>query len=108
MNGAPDQAARNAGHSHILPTRLDVGTVARAATDLRVLAGAALQLDAGAVTHLGGLGLELLLRAEGDWRRAALPFSISPRSVAFDTALADFGIDPVRFDPARRDQGGAS
>ncbi|RWR24057.1 STAS domain-containing protein [Sinirhodobacter populi] len=88
-----------AGNSLVLPARLDAATVAGVAEGLRAQAGAPLRLDGGEVRHLGGLGLELLLRAERDWRRTGQAFAVLPRSQALNDALADFGIDPARFDP---------
>ncbi|HEY0212782.1 MAG TPA: STAS domain-containing protein [Paenirhodobacter sp.] len=96
MAGVQDQEVWNGA---TLPVRLDAATVMQTAVALRDLAGAPLRLDAGSVRHLGGLGLELLLRAERDWRRAGTGFCITPRSAKFDAALTDLGIDPMRFNP---------
>ncbi|WP_372839881.1 STAS domain-containing protein [Phaeovulum sp.] len=77
-----------------LAPRLDLS----AAKDLHaaVLArrGGDLQLDAGQVTHLGALGLQLLLAAKQSWQRDGHRLAISPRSQAFDDALRLFGVAP--------------
>ncbi len=77
-----------------LVPRLDLSQAGALAAELRAREGAPLELDAGAVTHLGGLGLQLLLAAAADWRARGLPFSIHPRSEAFDEAVTLFGVDP--------------
>ncbi|WP_415183598.1 STAS domain-containing protein [Phaeovulum sp.] len=77
----------------VLEPRLDLSTVGALAASLLAHAGADLLLDAGKVTHLGGLGLQVLLAAADEWRNAGHRFVISPRSTAFDEALILFGVD---------------
>ncbi len=76
-----------------LPPRVDLSHVGELTAQLRAAQGAPLTLDAGAVTHFGGLGLQVLLASARSWRARALPLSISPRSEAFDEALAIFGVE---------------
>ena len=77
-----------------LAPRLDLSQVAALTADLRARTGADLVLDAGAVTHLGGLGLQVLLAAAASWRAAGHALSVHPRSEAFDEALTLFGVTP--------------
>ncbi len=51
-----------------------------------------LSLNAGAVSHLGALCLQLLLAAADDRRKRGGSLTLSPRSSAFDAALATFGV----------------
>ncbi|MBD3787929.1 MAG: STAS domain-containing protein [Sphingomonadales bacterium] len=75
-----------------LPPRLDLSQVGALTNAIRARAGAGLVLDAGEVTHLGGLGLQVLLSAAQSWRAAGQSLSINPRSEAFDEALTLFGV----------------
>lgn len=75
-----------------LAARLDLTQVETLAADLRAHAGDDLVLDAGATTHLGALGLQVLAAAALGWRRAGYRLTIAPRSEAFDEALALFGV----------------
>lgn len=75
-----------------LPPRLDLSTVAETAVRIDAHRGAALRLDAGAVTHLGGLGAQLVLAARRDWQAAGAGLEIAPRSAVFDAAIAAFGL----------------
>ena len=78
-----------------LPPRLDLAHIAPAAEALRENLGRDLMLDAGQVTHLGALGLQLLIASAQSWRAAGLTLRIEPRSDAFDSALQCFGV-PLR------------
>lgn len=75
-----------------LDRRLDLN----AATDLQRALLAhdmpRLSLNAGAVSHLGALCLQLLLAAANDRRKRGASLALSPRSAAFDAALATFGV----------------
>jgi chemotaxis protein CheX len=75
-----------------LAPRLDLTQVSDMASAIRAHAGADLVLDAGQVTHLGGLGLQLLAASARHWRAGGHTLTISPRSPAFDEALAIFGV----------------
>jgi len=75
-----------------LAPRLDLTHAELALTAIRAREGEALVLDAGGVTHLGGLGLQILLAAARSWRAAGLPLTITPRSSAFEEALCLFGV----------------
>lgn len=75
-----------------LAPRLDLTHAEQALTAIRAREGQPLVLDAGGVTHLGGLGLQILLAAARSWRAAGLALTISPRSPAFEEALSLFGL----------------
>ncbi|MDD8024239.1 MAG: STAS domain-containing protein [Paracoccaceae bacterium] len=75
-----------------LAPRLDLSHVAELAEILRGQTGGDLVLDAGAVSHLGGLGLQLLAAAAKTWRAQGHSLTIHPRSAAFDEALDTFGV----------------
>jgi chemotaxis protein CheX len=75
-----------------LAPRLDLSYASELAGALRGHKGADLVLDASAVTHLGGLGLQLLAAAAKTWRAQGHSLTIQPRSAAFDEALGTFGV----------------
>lgn len=66
--------------------------------------GQPLSVDASGVQRLGGLCLQVLLSADRTWAGDACAFAITPRSAAFDEALALFGADG-RFDDDRSGKG---
>lgn len=74
-----------------LPSRLDLGSIPKVASELNDRRGMAIDIDAGAVRHLGALGLQLLLSAEKEWCAKAIPLRVVPRSAEFDAALRTFG-----------------
>ena len=74
-----------------LPPRLDLPMAAPLAQQLADRRGADLHIDAGAVTHLGGLCLQVLLSAAKTWRSDRLRMTFSASSAAFDAALALYG-----------------
>ncbi|MFD2175514.1 STAS domain-containing protein [Rhodobacter lacus] len=78
-----------------LAARLDLSQATPLATALRQAGGTDLVLDASAVTHLGGLALQVLASAAQGARTAGTSFTITPRSDAFDEALETFGIAPA-------------
>lgn len=78
-----------------LAPRLDLGQAAPLAAALRSHAGSDVVLDASAVTHLGGLTLQVLASAAQTARAAGQGFTITPRSEAFDEALVLFGLTPA-------------
>lgn len=71
--------------------RMDLGAAKPLARDLSAANGT-LRVDAGEVSHLGGLCLELLLSAAQSAQRAGFGFSVNPRSAAFTAALEQFGV----------------
>ncbi|MFI0396094.1 STAS domain-containing protein [Paracoccus jiaweipingae] len=75
-----------------LPARVDLTAVRDLGGDFLDHDGQNLRVDASAVQHLGGLGLQLLMAAAGQWRQRQLGFQVNPRSDNFDRALADFGV----------------
>lgn len=78
-----------------LPSRLDLAAASPLAHTLRGCLsadGGALNLDASAVTQLGGLCLQVLLAAAAECASQSRRFRIEPRSAAFEQAVAQFGI----------------
>ena len=75
-----------------LAPRLDLASARGLAGALRERAGADLVIDAGAVNHLGALGLQVLASAALSWRAAGHRLRIDPRSEPFDAALTSFGL----------------
>jgi chemotaxis protein CheX len=75
-----------------LPPRLDLSTAAPLKDQLCAYLGKNLVIDASHVTHLGGLGLQLLLACAKSWRESGHSLTFSPRSEAFDETLAQFGL----------------
>lgn len=75
-----------------LGPRLDLLHAGHACAEIRACEGRDLVLDAGHVTHLGALGLQILIAAARSWRAAGLSLTIAPRSAAFDDALVLFGL----------------
>jgi chemotaxis protein CheX len=75
-----------------LTPRLDLSQATPLAQELRNHAGADLVLDASAVTHLGGLAVQVLAAAAQSARTAGHSLTITPRSDYFDDALAVFGL----------------
>ena len=51
-------------------------------------------LDAGRVSHLGTLCLQILLAARKDWRAQGLKFEFSTCSDEFNAAVATYGLGP--------------
>lgn len=76
----------------VLAPRLDLSTVVTLKTQIVAQKGQNLVLDASHVTHLGGLGLQVLLAGAKSWRASGHSLKISPRSEAFDETLAQFGL----------------
>jgi chemotaxis protein CheX len=70
---------------------LDLNAAAPLAAELVALRGAAVSLDASAVTRLGGLCLQVLLSAQTAWVADRQPFHIIDPSPAFSEALSLFG-----------------
>lgn len=78
--------------SFALSPRLDLASAQDLAAALRARAGVDLVIDAGGVTHLGALGLQILASAALSWRASGQSLRIAPRSEPFDAALASFGL----------------
>lgn len=76
----------------VLSPRLDLSTAADLKDRISARIGTNLVLDASHVTHLGGLGLQVLLAGAKLWRTSGHSLTLSPRSEAFDETLAQFGI----------------
>ncbi len=75
-----------------LAARLDLPAAEPLLATLLARRGAALEVDAGAVNHLGTLCLQVLLAAAEDWRARGNVLSVAPVSDAFATALRTFGV----------------
>ncbi|KFE35398.1 STAS domain-containing protein [Thioclava atlantica] len=75
-----------------LPERIDLAAVGALQDALsQALAEGDLTLDASQVSHLGALGLQLLVSAAKTARAQDRKFSITPRSEAFDEAVSRLG-----------------
>jgi anti-anti-sigma regulatory factor len=92
---ATDGTSRRA--SLALPARLDTREAAALTEALRGARGADLDLDGGACTMIGALGLQALLVAEATWRHDGRTFRL--HDLPPDTAgqIAMMGIDPDLF-----------
>ena len=77
-----------------LAARLDLPAAAPLADEIRASAGNDLEIDAGAVSHLGGLCLQVLIAAAAAWRDAGNALTVSAMSEEFTAALAVFGLAP--------------
>lgn len=75
-----------------LASRLDLPAAAPLRDAILARQGADLLLDAGEVMHFGGLCLQVLLAARNSWRAAGHGLNCTPRSAAFDEAIAQFGL----------------
>ncbi|WP_343078865.1 STAS domain-containing protein [Ostreiculturibacter nitratireducens] len=78
-----------------LSPRLDTPAARPLAQAILARRGRGLTIDAGPVTHLGGLCLQVLASAARTWREDGHALALSPRSVEFDAALAVFGLSPA-------------
>ena len=75
-----------------LDPKLDLTKVAALTDTIRSHKGSDLVIDATEVTHLGALGLQVLVSAAKSWRDSGHSLMISPRSEAFDEALGLYGV----------------
>ena len=75
-----------------LAPRLDLPAATPLAEALKAHAGTDVDIDAGAVTHLGGLCLQVLIAAAAAWREAGHALTFSARSEDFTEALSVFGL----------------
>lgn len=79
----------------VLDSRLDLPVARRLHATLLARSGTALEIDASAVSHLGGLCLQILLAAGQNWRKTGTSLIIRQRSAQFDAALKAFGVEPA-------------
>jgi chemotaxis protein CheX len=77
-----------------LAARLDLPAAAPLAEEIRARAGSDIEIDASAVSHLGGLCLQVLIAAAAAWREAGNALTVSAMSEDFTAALAVFGLTP--------------
>lgn len=78
--------------TYTLPPKLDLSTAAALAGALTEARGAPLVLNAGAVTHLGTPGLQVLLSARKTWAQDGVPLSIENFSDALGEQLVPLGL----------------
>jgi chemotaxis protein CheX len=74
-----------------LEPNLDIRAAAPLRETLLAHVGAPVALDAGHVSRLGALCLQVLLAAERDWSDREVPFTIRDPSPAFTETLRLFG-----------------
>lgn len=77
---------------HALPARLDLSTAADLAAALRGHAGADLTLEAGAVTHLGTPGVQVLLAAKRSWQEAGRSLTLADADPGLQEQLGQLGL----------------
>lgn len=75
-----------------LAARLDLPAAKPLSEAIRAEAGKDLELDASAVTHLGGLCLQVLIATATAWRAAGKALTIAAPSEDFTAALSVFGL----------------
>lgn len=83
-----------------LPAILDLNAAAPLRSDLLVLRGEPVEIDAGDVQRLGGLCLQVLMSAKATWARDGFAFRLTNLSEAFRENLSLFGMSPTAFEPA--------
>lgn len=77
-----------------LPEILDLGGATRVAAQLRELRGQDVQIEAGDLQRLSGIGLEMLVAAQMQWRADGKAFSIVNWSEDTTRTLTLLGADP--------------
>ena len=75
-----------------LPERLDLSTIGPLADALRQRIGADLILDAGEVSHIGGLGAQVLLSAAALWRATGQSLTLTGETHDFLAQTAELGV----------------
>lgn len=75
----------------ILPASLDLCAAAPLRTEVLVLRGQDLKVDASGVRHLGGQCLQVLLAAQASWQADGFDFQIAEPSIEFANSVAVFG-----------------
>ena len=75
-----------------LAPRLDLPAARPLALALKAHTGKNVEIDAGAVTHLGGLCLQVLIAAAVAWRAAGHSLTFAALSEDFTEALSVFGL----------------
>lgn len=81
-----------------LPDRLDTAACEPLYAEFMAARGVPLQLDAGNVTFVGGLALQLLLSAEAEWAEEGQPFAVVRPSDGFSSGLALLGVPETIFE----------
>lgn len=76
----------------MLPARMDLGSFEQIAQILRNKRGPDIRVDAQNVTHLGAIGVQLLLAAANSAASKGGQLVLSNPSPAFSQALIDFGL----------------
>lgn len=75
-----------------LPDRLDHAACEKLADGFAERRGQAVLIHAGAVTFLGAMAAEILLRAHAEWRASGTGFALRSPSQGFLESLAQLGI----------------
>ncbi len=75
-----------------LPARLDLTTAGALAQQLRSHLGGDLALDAGAVSHLGTPGLQVLLSARKSWAASGHTLTLENAPGPIEEQLSQFGL----------------
>lgn len=86
-----------------LAPRLDYAACAQLHSDIGAARGRALVLDAGKVTFLGGLALDIVMRARAEWRAQGLDFAITAPSDDLFEGLTVLGVPPDTLIPGLTD-----
>jgi chemotaxis protein CheX len=76
-----------------LAPMLNSSAAAGLTSDLLAVRGRPVQIDAGAVSQLGGLCLQVLLSAGKTWAADKVPYAVTPVSRAFRDQASFFGAD---------------
>ena len=80
-----------------LPAKLDQKAALALTDDLRAHRGADLEVDAGAVTHVGAVALQALLSAAATWRADGHALRLSNASDRCVEQLGLLGFTPERL-----------
>lgn len=80
-----------------LPERLDNGAADDLLAAFQAHQGVALNVDAGAVTHLGTLPAQVLTSAIKSWAASDTHLHFSSVSLAMQTAWTDLGLGQVEL-----------
>jgi chemotaxis protein CheX len=80
-----------------LPRRLDCQATGILHETLLARRGEPVTVDAGAVTFLGAIALQLMVSAQAQWRSDGIAFRITPQSRGFTDGVAALGLPPEFF-----------
>ncbi len=74
-----------------LPPAVDLTSVKLIAEEIAAKRGSPLEIDAGDVMRLGGLGVQLLLSAQRSWEDDGIPVKITKWSDVFQRDIEQLG-----------------